>query len=129
VGCDAQLSLVHSGGGILGSEIQAGKKTQFGFYYGGFYFQRNSFADISSPAVTKPIIGFGGLNSANSSNRAIQEGSFDWIQTFWRNPQYGAVQLVTQTSYVTRAPWFVAAGAPKNAHLMMAFVSLKYILP
>jgi hypothetical protein len=131
VGCDAQLSLVHSGGGILGSEIQAGKKTQFGFYYGGFYFQRNSFPDITSAAVVKPIIGFGGLNSANSAsaNRAIQEGSFDWIQTFWRNPQYGAVQLVTQTSYVTRAPWFVAAGAPKNAHLMMAFVSLKYILP
>jgi len=129
VGCDAELSMVHSGGGIGGAEVQAGKKTQFGFYYGGFYFQRNSFTDITSPAVTKPIIGFGGLNSANSSNRAIQEGTIDWIQTFWRNPQYGAVQLVTQTSYVTRAPWFVAAGAPKNAHLMMAFVSLKYILP
>jgi len=39
------------------------------------------------------------------------------------------VQLVTQTSYVTRAPWFVAAGAPKNAHLMMGYVSLKYVLP
>jgi uncharacterized coiled-coil protein SlyX len=129
LGCTAALSMVHSGGGIVGSEIQAGKKTQFGFYYGGFYFQRNSFADISSPAVTKPIIGFGGLNSANSANRAIQEGTIDWVQTFWRNPQYGAVQLVTQTSYVTRAPWFVALGAPKNAHLMMAFVSLKYILP
>ncbi|HEY7405435.1 MAG TPA: hypothetical protein VIB39_18050 [Candidatus Angelobacter sp.] len=129
VGCSATLSMVHSGATIVGSELQAGKKTQFGFYYGGFYFQRNSFADISSPAATKPIIGFGGLNSANSNNRAIQEGTVDWIQTFWRNPQYGAVQLVTQTSYVTRAPWFVAAGAPKNAHLMLAFVSLKYILP
>ena len=129
VGCNAELSMVHAGGTIIGSELQAGKKTQFGFYYGGFYFQRNAFADITSAAATKPIIGFGGLNSGQAANRAIQEGTIDWIQTFWRNPQYGAVQLVTQASYVTRAPWFVAAGAPKNAHLAMGFVSLKYVLP
>src|SRR5215831_8741792 len=128
-GCDAKISLVHAGATIVGSELQAGKNTLFGFYYGGFYYQRNAFPDISSPAVTKPIIGFGGLNSANSNNRAIQEASIDWTQTFWKNPQYGAVQLVTQTSYVTRAPWFVAPGAPKNAHLMMSYVSLKYVLP
>src|ERR1043166_4639529 len=127
-GCDAKLSMVHAGATIVGSEIQHGK-SQFGFYYGGFYYQRNSFPDISSPLVTKPIIGFGGLNSANSNNRSIQEGTIDWTQTFWKNPQYGAVQLVTQTSYVTRSPWFVPAGAPKNAHLMMVYVTLKYVLP
>ncbi|HEY7402606.1 MAG TPA: hypothetical protein VIB39_03725 [Candidatus Angelobacter sp.] len=126
---NVDISMVHSGAAIVGSELQAGKKTQFGFYYGGFYFQRNAFQDTTSPLVTKPFIGFGGPNSPNSANRAIQEGTFDWTQTFWRNPQYGAVQLVTQTSYVTRAPWFVALGAPKNAHLMLAFVSLKYVLP
>ena len=75
--------------------------------------------------MTKPFIGFGGLNSPNSANRSIQEASFDWTQTFWRNPQYGAVLLVTQTSYVTRSPWFVAAGAPKNAHLMMGYRQLE----
>jgi hypothetical protein len=126
---NVDVSMVHAGSAIVGSEIQAGKKTLFGFYYGGMYFQRNAFPDTTSPLVVKPIIGFGGVNSPNSANRAIQEGSIDWTQTFWRNPQYGAVQLVTQTSYVTRAPWFVALGAPKNAHLMMAFVSLKYVLP
>ena len=129
VGCDAKLSMVHAGGTIVGSELQAGKKTLFGFYYGGFYYQRNSFPDITSTLATQPFIGFGGPNSPNSNNRAIQEGSIDWTQTFWKNPQYGAVQLVTQTSYVTRAPWFVPAGAPKNAHLMMGYVSLKYVLP
>jgi len=146
VGCDSRISMVHAGATIVGSELQAGKKTLFGFYYGGFYYQRNSFPDISSatvlppaaqvncgafgsPTQNKPCIGFGGANSANTNNRAIQEASIDWTQTFWKNPQYGAVQLVTQTSYVTRAPWFVAAGAPKNAHLMMGYVSLKYVLP
>lgn len=138
-------NLVRAGAGIIGAEATV-HKSQFGAYWGGNYAQRNAFADISAantagapiscgpgqPLLNKPCIGFGGTNSANTANRAIQEGSFDWTQTFWRNPQYGAVQLVTQTSYVTRAPWFVAQTpvvAPKNAHLMMGFVSLKYILP
>jgi hypothetical protein len=137
-------NLVHAGAGIIGFEATA-RKSQFGAYWGGNYAQRNAFADLTvantttaiscgpgQPLLLKPCIGFGGTNSANTANRAIQEGSFDWTQTFWRNPQYGAVQLVTQTSYVTRAPWFVVTTPvpqPKNAHLMMVFVSLKYVLP
>jgi uncharacterized coiled-coil protein SlyX len=139
----AHTSPVHSGNGLLGLELQATPKTLFGAYYGGAYFSRNAFPDVTNPTVltipiacapglplqTKPCIGYGGLNSANTNNRAIQEGTFDWTQTFWRNPQYGAVLLITQYSYLTRAPWFVAAGAPKNAHLSMGFVSLRYVLP
>ncbi len=140
----AEPNLVHAGAGIIGFEATA-RKSQFGLYWGGNYAQRNAFADITvantataiscgpgQPLLLKPCIGFGGTNSANTANRAIQEGSFDWTQTFWRNPQYGAVQLVTQTSYVTRAPWFVVTTPvpqPKNAHLMMVFISLKYVLP
>ena len=47
----------------------------------------------------------------------------------WKDANYGAFQFLTQVSYVTRAPWFVAAGAPKNAHLMMVFVTMRYTLP
>jgi hypothetical protein len=122
--------MVHAGSAIVG--IEATKhKSAFGFYYGGIYVQRNSFPDVTSTATVKPIIGFGGIGSANTNNRAIQEGTFDWTQTLWRNPQYGALQLVTQTSYLTRAPWFVNAAnnSPKNAHLMMGYVSLKYVIP
>ncbi|HXA85787.1 MAG TPA: hypothetical protein VNZ47_11970 [Candidatus Dormibacteraeota bacterium] len=129
VGCDARLSMVHAGAAIVGSELQVGKKSQFGFYYGGFYFQRNTFPDITATAPVKPFIGFGGPNSANTNNRAIQEGTIDWTQTFWKSPQYGAVLLVTQASYVTRSPWFVPAGAPKNAHLTMGYLSVRYVLP
>jgi len=140
---DLDVSMIHSGAMIVGSEIQHGKSL-FGFYYGGMYFQRNAFEDTTSPVAAtlglpcnggltpvlhKPCIGFGGINSPNSANRAIQEGTIDWTQTMWKNPQHGAVLLVTQTSYVTRSPWFVAAGAPKNAHLVMGYVSLKYVLP
>jgi hypothetical protein len=137
-------SMVHAGSAIVGLEATA-KKSQFGLYWGGIYAARNSFADLTAanvatpiscapgqPLLNKPCIGYGGTNSANTNNRAIQEGTFDWTQTFWKSPQYGAVLLVTQTSYVTRAPWFVAVTPtpqPKNAHLMMGYISLKYVLP
>jgi hypothetical protein len=128
-GCDVSLSPVHAGDFIGGFELQATKSTLFGAYYGGAYFQRNTFRDLT--VATQPVIGFGGVGEAGSSimNRALQEASIDWTQTFWRNPQYGALNLITQASYVTRAPWFVPAGAPKNAHLVMGYVSLRYILP
>ena len=137
-GCDAHISPVHSGDVLVGAETQWAK-SQFGVYYGGFYGQRNSFVDLSAAANGagfKPNIGFGfgpngtqGGSNQNTNNRSIQEATFDWTQTFWRNPQYGAILLVTQTSYVTRNAWFVPAGAPKNAHLTMGYVSLRYQLP
>jgi hypothetical protein len=124
---DADISMVHSGSAIAGVETTAGK-SQFGFYYGGFYFQQNHFIDLTNP-VPGRTAGFGGPNSPNSANRAIQEGTIDWTQTFWKNPQYGAVLMVTQASYLTRSPWFVAPGAPKNAHLGMGYLSIRYVLP
>ena len=124
---DADLSMVHSGSAIAGVETTAGK-SQFGFYYGGFYFQQNNFLDPTNPVPGRRA-GFGGPNSPNAANRSIQEGTIDWTQTFWKNPQYGAVLMVTQASYLTRSPWFVAAGAPKNAHLGMGYLSIRYVLP
>jgi hypothetical protein len=128
--CDAQPSLVHAFNGTFGFELQATPKTVFGAYYGGAYFQRNAFPDLTG-GTAQPIIGFGGIGQpiAGNQNRAVQQGTFDWNQTFWRNPQHGAVILIAQESYVTRAPWFVAAGAPKNAHLFMSYLSLRYVLP
>ena len=126
---DIDTSLVHAGNGLVGFEFVPAPKSQFGVYYGGAYFQRNSFQDVTSPLATKPFIGFGGPNSSNSANRAIQQATFDWTQVLWKDPQYGSLLLITQYSYLTRSPWFVAAGAPKNAHLSMVYASLRYVLP
>lgn len=126
---DGTVSLVHAGSGLAGFEFQPVPKTLLGLYYGAVYFQRNFFLDTSAGAKPNTFIGFGGPNSANTNDRALQQPTFDWTQTFWRNPQYGAVQLVTQTSYLTRSPWFVAAGAPKNAHLVMIYTSMRYVIP
>ena len=126
---DGSPSLVHGGTGFIGLEYQPISSDQFGFYYGAAYFQRNAFLDTSAGAKPNTIIGFGGLGSANTNNRSIQQPTFDWTHTFWRNPQYGAIQFISQTSYLTRSPWFVAAGAPKNAHLVMVYATMRYVLP
>jgi hypothetical protein len=118
-------SAVHSGSGIGGFEYQVNSKTMFYGYYGGAYFQRNTALD----AATGKFFGFGFPGSTSASNRSVQEGTFGFVQTFWKNPNYGALQLINQYSYLTRSPWSVAAGSPKNAHLSMGYVNLRYVLP
>jgi len=138
--CNVRPSLVHSGNGTAGIEFQPHPKTQFGAYYGAMYAQRNFFPDLTGGTNLlgfHPNIGFGfpsvpaqGLaGSSQIASRSIQEGTLAWNQTFWRNPQYGAVILIAQYSYLTRSPWFVSAGSPKNAHLSMGYLSLRYVLP
>lgn len=144
-GCDVRISLVHSYSGIAGFEWQVLPQTMIYGYYGGAYAKRNFGPDLtavstSNPMFVQPFVGFGfpeqvaggavvSGGSSNSNHRTVQEPTLGWIQTFWKNPQYGALQLITQASYLTRSPWFVAAGAPKNAHLTMGWVDLRYVLP
>jgi len=122
-------SPVHAYSGIGGLEWQATKNSFLDAYYGFAYYGRNFSVNPSAP--TGPLVGYGESGSANTNNKAIQEGTVGWTQTFWQNPNYGKLQLITQGSYVTRDPWFVAAtaGTPKNAHVFMAYVDLRYVLP
>ena len=128
-GSDVVISMVHSGAGSAGFEWNASQKTAFAAYYGADYFQRNFFADTTNSQHPDTVIGYGGPGSPNTNNRAIQQATFDWIQTFWKHPKYGALQFYTQYSYLTRAPWYVAPGMPKNAHLSMVYAGFRYILP
>ncbi len=129
MGNDVTPSFVHAGAGSAGVEWHASAKTALAAYYGGNYFGRNFFPDTTNTVHPGMIIGYGGPGSPNTNNRTIQQASVDWIQTFWRDPTFGAVQFYAQYSYLTRAPWYVAPGEPKNAHLSMVFAGLRYILP
>jgi hypothetical protein len=146
-------SLVHSGSGLAGFEYQINAKTMFYGYYGGAWAQRNFGIDCyvqpipTPPAGTPPptttptpvcnqtpsskiqYIGYGYPGAPNNQNKSVQEPTFGIIETFWKNPHYGALSLITQYSYVTRAPWVVLNGQPKNAHLSMGYVDLRYTLP
>jgi hypothetical protein len=122
---DGTPSAVHAASAIGGFEYQANPKTMLYGYYGGAYFQRNTAID----PTTGKFLGFGFPGSSSSSNRAIQEPTFGFVQTFWKNPRYGALQWINQYSYVTRSPWSVASGAPRTAHLSMVYTDLRYVLP
>jgi len=93
-------------------------------YYGADYFKRNAAIDLNDK-----LVGYGYLGSPNSQNRNIQEGTGGFIQTFWKNPKWGALQFMFQYAYYFRAPWYVAPGQPRNAHNSTVFVNLRYALP
>ena len=134
---DGTLSGVHSGSGIGGFEWQANPRNMFYGYYGGAYFQRNFGLLASSAAPVSSCngvsgftcVGFGFPGSSNSANRAIQEGTIGFVPTLYSNPNYGKLQIITQYSYVARGPWFVATGAPKNAHTNLIYADVRYVLP
>jgi hypothetical protein len=67
--------------------------------------------------------------SANSADRYLFEPTFGLHYMLWRNPNYGDIRIMTQYSYVSRAPWFVAAGQPSLAHTSMVYVDLRYDIP
>jgi hypothetical protein len=122
-------SLVHAGAGSVGFEWIASQQSAFAVYYGADYFGRNFFPDTTNTAAPGTIIGYGGPGSPNTNNRALQQITFDWLQTFWKSDMHGSLQYYTQYSYLTRAPWFIDPDTPKNAHLSMVYAGVRYVLP
>jgi len=120
---NGSLSPLHAGSTVDGFELQA-KHTLFYAYYGGTYIGRNTVVDTGGK-----LAGYGYAGSPNSQNRVIHEPTFGLTQTFWRDPRYGALQLMLQYSYLLRDPWAVASGTPKDAHASMVFINLRYLLP
>jgi hypothetical protein len=119
------VQLVHSGSGIAGVEWRANNNSVIAFTYSGAYFARAFSTDPS----TGERIGYGFAGSANSNNRALQEGTLATQSTLWKWPGYGSVQVITQSSYIERAPWYLAPRMPKDAHVFVEYVNLRYVLP
>ena len=132
---DGSVSAIHAGSGVAGIEWQTTPKLVVDAYYSGAYFWRNY--DLTNKALgtacgvpaTSYCVGFGFPGSANTNNKDYQEASVGFIPTIWSSPNYGKLQFISQFSYVTRAPWYVPTGSPKNAHAFISYVNLRYILP
>ncbi len=119
-------SLVHSASTVDGFEYQATPKLLFYTYYGGVYYGRDTAIDSDN----KTLIGYGYTGGSTSANRTIQEATFGVQNNFWKSPQYGALMLAFQYSYLTRDPWsVVTVGAPTSAATHMGYVDLRYTLP
>ena len=121
---DGTVSPIHAGGTVDGIEATI-KNTLLYTYYGAYYIGKNTAVDANG--TTK--IGYGFAGSPNTDNRAIQEITFGFNHTLWKNPRYGAINAMGQYAYLTRAPWAVLAGQPKAAHDNTIFFNLRYTLP
>jgi hypothetical protein len=126
------LSAVHAGSGVAGFEWQATPNFLVDSYYSGAYFWRNyalTTKALGAPCGADFCVGFGFPNSANTNNKSYQEATVGFIPTIWSSPNYGKLQVITQFSYVVRAPWYVPVDSPKNAHAFISYVNLRYIIP
>jgi hypothetical protein len=122
---DGSISPIHSGGVNEGFEANATKNLMLWGYYGGIYVGRNVAVDANGTS----LVGYGYRGSANSQNRAIQEVTFGFTNTFWKDARYGALSLIGQYEYLTRDPWYVALNAPKATHDNTIYLDVRYTLP
>jgi hypothetical protein len=121
---DGSISPIHAYSTVSGLEYTVKTNTVLYAYYGGTYFTRNTAIDLNGK-----LVGYGYIGAPNTQNRNIQEGTGGLVQTFWRNPNWGALQFMFQYAYYFRVPWYVAPGQPRNAHNSTVFVNLRYVLP
>jgi hypothetical protein len=120
---NGNISLIHSASTVAGFEATVGK-TLFYSYYGGAYIYKNLALDANG----KTLIGYGPISN-DGQNRNIQEITFGTNTTLARDPKWGALNLITQYSYVVRDPWLATPGSPTNAFASMGFFDLRYTLP
>ena len=124
---DGSVSPLHSGGTVDGFEATIAKNTMLYAYYGGIYIGR----DVALDANGTSLIGYGYHGAANSQNKAIQEITFGFNQTIWKDAKYGALNFMGQYEYLMRAPWYWAAGIAggKGTHDDTIYLNLRYSLP
>jgi len=126
VRADGTLGLIHSGGTVDGFEARI-KNFLIYAYYGGILINRYTTIDTGAKKPTP--VGYGYPGAPNSQNKAIQELTFGFNQTIWGSPRYGAVNLMGQYEYLTRAPWNIGAGNPEATHDNTIYINLRYTLP
>jgi len=118
------IGLVKSDSAILGLEYAAIPSDTISAYWSTVGIGQR-YNQLSTGAY----VGYGYPGSSNAQNKSITEATLANTYTFWKNPSYGALQLIGQISYLERAPWVVAAGTPTKADLTMIYLDLRYVLP
>lgn len=125
VRANGSLSPLHADSYIGGVEANVGSNLLYA-YYSGDYIGRNVSIDTNGS-----LIGYGFRGSSNGNNRSIQEATFGFNHTFWKDARYGAINLMGQYEFLQRAPWFYAAGVAggKKTHDNTVYFNLRYTLP
>jgi hypothetical protein len=118
---DSTISPIKAASTVSGFEFTHRNSLLY-FYYSGIYAYQNLALDANGLTV----IGYG-VPGSTSQNRLIQEWTLGINQTLWRDPKFGALNLMGQYSYASRNPW--ASVDPSNAHLNIVYANLRYTLP
>jgi hypothetical protein len=118
-----QLSLVKSWSGIYGAEVTAKKSLLY-----GYYSVVRATQNVALDANGKTPIGFG-IDGSQSANEKINELSLGVVQTFFRDPKIGGMQLMVQYSNVERTPFSTPVNTPTSAKMNMVYINVRYILP
>jgi len=121
---DGSISPIHAYSGIAGLEANITSNTLLYAYYGQTYIGKDVILNLNGTPT-----GYGFLGSSNGNNRAIQEPTIGFNQTFWKDPKWGALNFIFQYSWLNRYPWYVASAQPKDAHQSMVYIDLRYTLP
>jgi hypothetical protein len=124
VRANGSLAPVHSYSTTDGFEYNPAKKLMLYSYYSGVAISRDTALDANGK-----LIGYGFQGSALSNNKTVQEFTFGIAPTFYKNANYGALGMNLQYSYLLRDPWSVPAAGPKDAHLNLFYIDLRYTLP
>jgi hypothetical protein len=123
VRANGALSGVHAESTVDGFEATIHKTLIYG-YWGAIRILKNVAIDANG----KSLIGYG-YAGTNSQNRLLQEGTFGFNQTMWKNPKYGAINVMGQYEWLSRSPFAAAVGAPVNAHDNTILFDIRYSLP
>ena len=123
VRADGSLSPIHSGGFNEGFEANVGKFLVYG-YYAAMYVGRNPTIDTNGTPV-----GYGFRGAPNSQNKTVQEVTLGYNHTLWKDPKYGALNVITQWAWLMRNPWYIAPNSPKSTHDNTIWVDVRYTLP
>ena len=123
VNADDSLSLVKSRSFIVGPEVQAGPNSLIFGYYSQAMADSNVTVDTNGKQI-----GFG-VTGSTSANNKVTEGTVGLVQTFFRDPKIGGLQLMLQFSNVQRTPFSVPALTPDKAKVNMLYINVRYLLP
>jgi hypothetical protein len=119
---DSSMTTVGSKSFLAGVEAQVRPPTMVFGYYGTVRIDRQVTDDNGKQ------IGYG-IDGSTAANKSIDETTVGVNHSFFREPRYGAMQLVVQYSFVKRTPWSVPGGTPSNASVHLLYVAARYVLP
>jgi hypothetical protein len=99
-------------------------------YYGGIYIGHAEGPSAAGGTCMDAMscVGYGYAGSPAGQNKLIQEWTLGFNQTFWKDPKFGALNLMGQYSRVSRDAWSFADSA-SDAKIHMVFLNLRYSLP